>query len=201
MTPRLRKSLPFLAPLLVGALGYFALGAGPSSSPARAGDATTWQLPTIETADTTTAASLWTARSPWGSEATADAEAPAVTARPVGVVSVGDSLFALFTQGDAVVRVAQDESLAEGGKVTAIHPDRVEWVDAAGAAQSRELLVDIVAASEAAAPERRGSNRTNNRANRDRSLQRESGQRRARQTVPESGSNQFNSRRPPSSGG
>jgi len=201
MTPRLRKSLPLLAPLLLGVLGYFALGEGPSSAPVRDGDAASWQLPAIEAADTTAAATLWTARSPWGSEATAETQAPAVTARPVGVVSVGDSLFALFTQGDTVVRVAQDESLAEGGKVTAIHPDRVEWVDAAGAPQSRELLVDIVAASEAAAPERRGSNRVNNRANRDRSLPRERGQRRARQTVPESGSNQFNSRRPSSSGG
>lgn len=203
MTPRLRKSAPFLAPLLFGALAYLAIGKGPSSAPERAGDAAVWQLPTIEAADTTAAATLWSARSPWGSEAAAASEAPTVTARPVGVVAVGDRLFALFTQGDAVVRVARDESLAEGGKVTAIHPDRVEWVDAAGASQSRELLVDIVEASQTAAPDRRGSNRANraNRANRENFPQRESGQRRARQSVPSSGSDQFKSRRPSSTGG
>ncbi|KFL37063.1 hypothetical protein [Arenimonas donghaensis] len=208
MTPGLRKTLPFLAPLLVGALAYFAVGKGPSSAPERAGDAMSWQLPTIEATDTTAAATLWSARSPWGSDAAASPEAPVVTARPVGVVAVGDRLFALFTQGDAVVRVAQDESLAEGGTVTAIHPDRVEWVDAAGTPQSRELLVDIVDAAPDAAPDRRGGNRTSNRAqNRVNNRatqgvpQREPGQRRARQTVPNSGSDQFKSRRPSSTGG
>ncbi|HEX5693792.1 MAG TPA: hypothetical protein VFY00_04135, partial [Arenimonas sp.] len=159
MTPALRKAVPFLAPLLLGALAYLAIGEGPSSAPVRDGDAASWQLPQVEVADTANAATLWSARSPWGSEAAAGPETPVAVSRPVGVVAVGDRLFALFTQGDAVVRVAQDESLAEGGKVTAIHPDRVEWIDAAGASQSRELLVDIVEVSPAAESGRRASAR------------------------------------------
>lgn len=208
MTPALRKSALFLLPLLVGALAYLAIGEGPSSSAVRAGDATAWQLPSLEAVDSTPAATLWSTRSPWGSEAQAGPETPVVVARPVGVVAVGDRLFALFTQGDAVVRVAQDESLADGGKVTAIHPDRVEWIDATGATQRRELLVDIVEASQApessgraSARGNRAQNRTTPRSNRATPPQRESGQRRARQPVPDSGSNQFKSRRPSSSGG
>lgn len=209
MMPALNKSLPFLAPLLLGALAYLALGEGPASTPVRAGDAVAWQLPVVQAPDTAQAASLWTSRSPWGSEAPLNAETPGIVTRPVGVVAVGDRLFALFTQGDLVVRVAQDGALADGGKVTAIRPDVVEWTDGAGAPQRRELLVEIVQAGTAADSSARPSARdrgraraTNaNRANRPAPAAREAGQRRARQSVPNSGSDQFKSRRPSSTGG
>ena len=208
MTPRLRKVVPFVAPLLLGAVGYLLVGEGPSSAPVRAGESADWALPAIAATDISPAAPVWTARAPWGSEVAAADAAPEVAIRPVGVVAVGDSLFALFTQGDSVVRVAKGGFLADGGQVTAIRPDVVEWADAAGKVQRRELMVDIVDAGAAAdaatgartSPRRERTTRPD-RANRATPTQREPGQRRARRNVPESGSQPFgNSRRPSTTG-
>lgn len=208
MTPRLRKVVPFVAPLLLGAVGYLLVGEGPSSAPVRAGESADWALPAIAATDISPAAPVWTARAPWGSEVAAADAAPEVAIRPVGVVAVGDSLFALFTQGDSVVRVAKGGFLADGGQVTAIRPDVVEWADAAGKVQRRELMVDIVdagavadAATGARTSPRRERTTRPDRANRATPTQREPGQRRARRNVPESGSQPFgNSRRPSTTG-
>ena len=220
MTPRLRKVVPFVAPLLLGAVGYLLVGEGPSSAPVRAGESADWALPAIAATDVSPAAPVWTARAPWGSEVAAADAAPEVAIRPVGVVAVGDSLFALFTQGDSVVRVPKGGFLADGGQVTAIRPDVVEWADAAGKVQRRELMVDIVAAgaaadSAAATPSQRGSRtgsrtgprgatpspRSTDGAARPAPTQREPGQRRARRNVPESGSEPFGKSRRPSTTG
>lgn len=219
MTPRLRKAVPFVAPLLVGVVGYLLIGEGPSSAPVRAGETAGWELPAIAATDISPAAPVWTARAPWGSEVAAADATPDVAIRPVGVVAVGDSLFALFTQGDSVVRVPKGGFLADGGQVTAIRPDVVEWADAAGKVQRRELMVDVVDAgaesdSPAAATTQRGSragSRTGPRGatpsprrtegtTRPAPTPREPGQRRARRSVPENGADPFNSRRPSTTG-
>src|SRR5690606_34829426 len=105
------------------------IGEGPSSSAVRAGESAAWELPVIAATDISPATPVWIARAPWGSETAAVETAPGMAIRPVGVVAVGDSLFALFTQGDSVVRVAKGGFLADGGQVTAIRPDVVEWAD------------------------------------------------------------------------
>lgn len=229
MTPRLRRFAPFVLPLVAGAAAYFLVGTGPSSAPVRAGEAARWELPALAAADAAAATPVWKARSPWGSAVEVDA-APKVVARPVGVVEVGDSLFALFSQGDAVVRVAEGGALADGGQVTAIRPGAVEWIDGAGATQRRELLVDVVeaVAADAAATGTRnrpsprtgsfngppprgtappGRGRTREQANpsgpastRPAPSTREPGQRRARTSVPDTGSGPFNSSRPSTTG-
>jgi hypothetical protein len=215
MTQRMRKALPFVAPLLAGVVGYLLIGEGPSSSAVRTGDTAGWELPTIAATDMAAAAPVWAARAPWGNEVEMAQGPSEIATRPVGVVAVGDSLFALFTQGDAVVRVALGDSLADGGQVTGIRPDVVEWIDGAGATQRRELMVDVVevvaAPAQPTGARARGAARAADRANSrnlDRSNRsrrptpppREPGQRRARTNVPESGSDTFKSRRPSSTG-
>ncbi len=214
MTPRMRKAAPFVAPLLLGAVGYLLIGEGPSSSAVRAGESARWALPAIAATDISPATPVWTERAPWGSETAAVEAAPEMAIRPVGVVAVGDSLFALFTQGDRVVRVPNGGFLADGGQVTAIRPDVVEWADAAGKVQRRELMVDVVEAGVASASAASGprgartgprgaapSPRRGETTARPAPTQREPGQRRARRSVPESGSQPFgNSRRPSTTG-
>jgi len=194
MTPGARKFMPLLGPLVVGALAYLVIGEGPSSAPVRAGETAAWELPSLADTGTAASATVWAARAPWGAEVEpAQAEAVVAT-RPVGVVEVGERLFALFTQGDAVVRVAQDEALPDGGTVTRIGADVVEWIDGAGATQRRELLVDVVQAGPASSPDASAGARALNRGNRQ-------GQRRARTNVPGSSTERPNSRLPSSTGG
>ena len=154
MSPSLRRVLPVLAPFVLGALAYFALGAGPHTEDPRAGAVDAWALPAETPRDFAAASQVWSKRSPWGvATAAGEAGADAGGGQPVGVIAVGDRLQALFAFPDGrVIRVGAMDALPDGGQVTQITSETVAWTDAAGRAQRRELLVDPALAGAAAEP-------------------------------------------------
>lgn len=143
MKERLRRALPVLGPLLVGALAYLLLGAGPRSGPTRDTVPSAWALPAGSAPDLAAAETVWKDRTPWGNAAGSDAGAEANNVVPVGVVAGRDGLEALFAlPGAPLIRAREGDDLPGGGRVTGITPTQVSWTDSEGKTLRRELFVD-----------------------------------------------------------
>lgn len=139
--PAWRRVLPFVGPLLVGALGYLLLGTGPRSNAVRNPVPAQWALPADPAFDLPAADALWAQRAPWGAAANAAAQQEAPAPVLVGVIVERGLYEALFAVAGAPLHRARvGDPLPGGGLVTSITRTRVSWNDAAGRPHERELL-------------------------------------------------------------
>lgn len=161
--------------LALGALLALAIGAGanfvfvdvPGQPAAPSAGADDWTLPQSPRPALATVEAAWEKNSPWPlpppQEAAASAaEAPEVPAPvPVGVARSRSGARAVFSvAGSGTVLLRAGERLPGGGRVLRISGLSVEWLDAKGERQQREMFNSYQIQEEAAAlpspPARRG---------------------------------------------